>query len=347
MNGNNQRQIFKAMHTQIRDILATITLKGGSTSLAQVAKNIDLDGQKFTIIFELLTDQIADFEGAKAQAEQALLQVFPDHIFSFIVTSHREEKKPTLPHLPPIVAIASGKGGVGKSTVAVNLAIAMARQGLKVGLLDADIYGPSIPKMMGINEKPTTNEDKKLNPLIRYGVRCMSIGLLLDEERPLIWRGPMAQGALMQLLRDVAWGDLDLLLIDMPPGTGDIQLSLTQQANLSGAIIVSTPQDIALIDARKGLNMFRRVHVPILGIIENMSLFSCPHCHHQSPIFGHGGALAEAERLQVPFLGSLPLTLETRLGGDEGIPIATDPQNATSQVFQEIAKACFSAIKKS
>ena len=210
-----------------------------------------------------------------------------------------------------VIAVASGKGGVGKSTVAVNLAIALAQTGLQVGLLDADIYGPSLPRMLGLNRKPEVKDGIML-PLHVWGLRCMSIGFLVSEETAMIWRGPMVMGALNQLLSQVEWGTLDVLVIDMPPGTGDTQLTLSQKANLRGAVIVSTPQDIALIDARRGVKMFEQVHVPVLGVVENMSYFSCPNCNHRTDIFGHGGAAAEAARIGVPFLGEIPLLLAIR-----------------------------------
>ena len=215
--------------------------------------------------------------------------------------------------------MASGKGGVGKSTTSINLALAFAAQGLKTGILDADIYGPSLPRLLGLSEKPRS-ENNKLIPLSALGLEAMSIGFLVDEDAPTIWRGPMVMSAVQQMLRDVAWGDLDVLVIDMPPGTGDAQLTLSQRADLAGAVIVSTPQDLALIDARKGLNMFRRVNVPVLGIVENMSYFVCPSCGEISDIFGTGGAKAEAERLGLPFLGGIPLNMEIRATSDAGTP---------------------------
>ena len=237
-----------------------------------------------------------------------------------------------------IIAVASGKGGVGKSTTAVNLALALAADGKKVGLLDADIYGPSIPRMTGITGKPTTRDGKTLDPMENHGLKVMSIGFMIDEETPMIWRGPMVQSALTQMLRDVNWGPLDILVVDMPPGTGDAQLTMAQQVPLSGAVIVSTPQDIALLDARKGLNMFRKVDVPVLGIIENMSYFLCPNCGHQSDIFGHGGARHEAARLGTPFLGEVPLHLAIRETSDAGQPIvATDPDGPHADAYRAIA----------
>ncbi len=237
-----------------------------------------------------------------------------------------------------IVAVASGKGGVGKSTTAINLALALAAQGQRVGILDADIYGPSLPRLLGLNKKPTT-KNNKLVPLTAWGLQAMSIGFLLEEDSPTIWRGPMVMSALQQMLRDVAWENLDMLVIDMPPGTGDAQLTLSQRTELSGAVIVSTPQDLALIDARKGLNMFQRVNVPVLGIIENMSHFICPSCHERSDIFGHGGAAAEASRLGLPFLGEVPLDMVIRETSDAGTPIViAEPDSPYSAVYRQIAE---------
>ena len=221
-----------------------------------------------------------------------------------------------------IIAIASGKGGVGKSTVASNLAVALARQGRRVGLLDADIYGPSQPRLMGVSKRPASPDGKTIEPLHAHGVTMMSIGLLLKEDEAVIWRGPMLMGALQQLINQVAWGRLDVLVIDLPPGTGDVQLTLAQRTHLTGAIVVSTPQDVALLDARKALDMFDKLKVPVLGLIENMSTYICPNCGHEAHIFGHGGVAAEAMKLNLPFLGELPLNLEVRMAGDAGTPIA-------------------------
>ena len=244
-----------------------------------------------------------------------------------------------LPGVRHIVAVASGKGGVGKSTTACNLALALSAQGLRVGLLDADIYGPSVPKLLGLSGKPRVLEGKTLEPLQAYGLKAMSIGLLIEPESAMIWRGPMVQSAITQMLRDVAWGELDVLVVDMPPGTGDAQLTMAQATPLSGAVIVSTPQDLALIDARRGVTMFRKVSVPILGVIENMATFICPNCGHASAIFGHGGARHEAERLEVPFLGEIPLTMAIRETSDAGRPVvATDPDGPQAKVYSEIAR---------
>jgi len=235
-----------------------------------------------------------------------------------------DNKLTGIEHVKKMVAVASGKGGVGKSTVAINLAVALSAKGLKVGLLDADIYGPSVPKLSGVKGKPKTSADSKkmLIPLEAHGLKLMSMGFLVAEETPMIWRGPMVQSALIQMMRDVEWGELDVLVIDMPPGTGDAALTLAQQTPVSGAVVVSTPQDIALIDARKAAAMFEKVHVPILGIVENMSYFVCPHCGERSDIFGHGGARDEALRRGVPFLGEVPLHAEIRAKSDDGEPVA-------------------------
>jgi ATP-binding protein involved in chromosome partitioning len=237
-----------------------------------------------------------------------------------------------------IIAVASGKGGVGKSTTAVNLALGLRDLGLRVGLLDADIYGPSTPKLLGIKGRPQTRGGTTLIPMDGYGLKVMSIGFLIEEETPMIWRGPMVMSALTQMLREVDWGELDIMVVDMPPGTGDAQLTMAQQVPLKGAVIVSTPQDLALIDARRGIAMFNRVNVPVLGIVENMSYFLCPECGTRSDIFGHGGARREAERLGVPFLGEVPLHMEIREKSDAGLPVvATAPDGAHARIYRDIA----------
>jgi ATP-binding protein involved in chromosome partitioning len=243
-----------------------------------------------------------------------------------------------VPGVEAIIAVASGKGGVGKSTTAVNLALGLRDLGLKVGILDADIYGPSLPKLLAIRERPETLGGTRLKPIMRYGLTAMSIGFLIDEETPMIWRGPMVISALTQMLREVEWGALDVMVVDMPPGTGDAQLTMAQQVPLKGAVIVSTPQDLALIDARRGIAMFRRVNVPVLGIIENMSYFLCPQCGTRSDIFSHGGARHEAERLDVPFLGEVPLHMDIREKSDAGLPIvATVPDGPLAAAYRDIA----------
>ena len=252
---------------------------------------------------------------------------------------HSPQQGPSgVPGVASIIAVASGKGGVGKSTTAVNLALGLRDLGMKVGILDADIYGPSLPKLLAIREKPQTIGGTRLKPIERHGLAVMSIGFLIEEETPMIWRGPMVMSALTQMLREVEWGTLDVMVVDMPPGTGDAQLTMAQQVPLRGAVIVSTPQDLALIDARRGIAMFRRVNVPVLGIVENMSTFICPKCGTRHDIFGHGGARKEAERLGVPFLGEVPLEMTIRETSDAGLPIvATQPDSPHAAAYRAIA----------
>jgi ATP-binding protein involved in chromosome partitioning len=248
------------------------------------------------------------------------------------------QPKQGLPGVKHIIAVASGKGGVGKSTTAINLALALQANGLKTAILDADIYGPSIPKLMKISGRPQQIDGKVIKPMENYGLKAMSMGFLVDEEVAMIWRGPMIQSALLQMLREVAWGELDVLVVDMPPGTGDVQLTMAQQVPLSGAVIVSTPQDLALIDARKAISMFRKVEIPLLGLVENMSHFVCPNCGTSHDIFGHGGARKEAERINVPFLGEVPLAMTIRENSDAGTPVVvSEPNGAHAKVYREIA----------
>jgi ATP-binding protein involved in chromosome partitioning len=295
-------------------------------------------------------------EPLRQQAERAVQAVPGVTSATVVLTAHRPgaaAQQQRAPHAHPpqapakapapgirsIIAVASGKGGVGKSTTAVNIALGLAAEGATVGLLDADVYGPSMPRMMGVRGKPSTPDGKTLEPMRNYGVAIMSMGFLVDEETPMIWRGPMVMSAIQQMLRDVNWGELDVLVVDMPPGTGDAQLTLAQQVPLAGAVIVSTPQDIALLDARKGLNMFRKVDVPVLGIVENMSYFSCPHCGQRSEIFAHGGARKEAERLGVEFLGEIPLHIAIRETSDSGHPIVvSQPDSPHAKSYRAIAK---------
>ena len=261
------------------------------------------------------------------------------------VASHRPpqgaaspmSKQAEIPGVAAVIAVASGKGGVGKSTTALNLALGLRDLGLRVGLLDADIYGPSVPRLTGIHDKPELNDDRKMIPIQRFGLSIMSIGFLVAEDTAMIWRGPMVMSAITQMLRDVAWGTLDILVVDMPPGTGDAQLTLAQNVPLKGAVIISTPQDLSLIDARRGLAMFKKVNVPVLGIVENMSYFQCPHCGTRSDIFGHGGARHEAERLGVPFLGEIPLHMSIRATSDSGNPVVdSEPDGPHAAIYRSI-----------
>ncbi|MFY9953454.1 Mrp/NBP35 family ATP-binding protein [Bradyrhizobium sp.] len=270
------------------------------------------------------------------------------------VSSHRPPqgapspmaRQAEIPGVAAVIAVASGKGGVGKSTTALNLALGLRDLGLRVGLLDADIYGPSVPRLTGIREKPQLNDQKKMIPLQRFGLAIMSIGFLVEEDTAMIWRGPMVMSAITQMLRDVVWGTLDVLVVDMPPGTGDAQLTLAQNVPLKGAIIISTPQDLSLIDARRGLAMFKKVNVPVLGIVENMSYFQCPHCGTRSDIFGHGGARHEAERLAVPFLGEIPLHMSIRVTSDSGTPVVeSDPDGPHAQIYRAIGAKVWDQLK--
>ncbi len=322
---------------EILDVLSPVFAAGqGKISGVQIS---DLGDVIFMI--EVDPERGPQLEGLRQDAEARVAKISGVRKVTAVLTAERTggensaRKAPQyipglLSHVKHIVAVASGKGGVGKSTVAANLAISLAKSGQKIGLLDADIYGPSQPKMMGLEGQKPGGEEGKIEPLHAYDVKVMSIGFMVDSEAPLIWRGPMVQSALVQLMRDVNWGELDVLLVDMPPGTGDAQLTMAQKVPLSGAIIVSTPQDIALLDARKGIEMFRKVNVPILGVVENMSTHVCSNCGHEEHIFGHGGAKAEAEKLGVPFLGEVPLDISIRQSGDEGQP-------AESEIFAKIA----------
>lgn len=311
-----------------RDLIRALAVEGGPGNVT------------VRFVIEATTpDEARALGPAQAQAEARLKALPGVTSVQVVMTAHASKAPPPslkigghptpqsggpqrISGIDRIIAVASGKGGVGKSTVASNLAVALARKGRRVGLLDADIYGPSQPKMMGVSKRPSSPDGKIIEPLIAHGVTMMSIGLMLKEDEAVVWRGPMLMGALQQLLGQVAWGQLDVLIIDLPPGTGDVQLTLCQRTQLTGAIVVSTPQDVALLDARKALDMFQKLKTPVLGLVENMSTYICPNCGHEAHIFGHGGVAAEAAKLGLPFLGELPLALDVRVAGDSGTPIA-------------------------
>ncbi len=323
--------------------LAGVALPGGGDLASRdLIRALAVEGGVVRFVIEAATPEEARTLGpAQAEAEARVKALPGVTSVQVVMTAHGPAAKAAPPslkigqHPTPqaggpqrisgidrIIAVASGKGGVGKSTVASNLAVALARRGRKVGLLDADIYGPSQPKMMGVSQRPSSPDGKIIEPLVAHGVTMMSIGLMLKENEAVVWRGPMLMGALQQLLGQVAWGKLDVLIIDLPPGTGDVQLTLCQRTQLTGAIVVSTPQDVALLDARKALDMFGKLKTPVLGLVENMSTYVCPNCGHESHIFGHGGVAAEARKLDLPFLGELPLALDVRVAGDAGTPVA-------------------------
>ncbi|MEL6124940.1 MAG: Mrp/NBP35 family ATP-binding protein [Pseudomonadota bacterium] len=323
---------------------------------ADFVRALTVEGDAVRFVLEVPPEKAPAMEPVRQAAEAAVTALEGVRTVGALLTAHvptgaaapnlkigrhptRQEGPITPKGVKRIIAVASGKGGVGKSTVSANLAVALAQEGKRVGLLDADIYGPSQPRMMGVSTRPSSPDGKIIEPLIAHGVTMMSIGLMLKGDEAVIWRGPMLMGALQQLLSQVAWGELDVLIVDLPPGTGDVQLTLTTKAKITGALIVSTPQDVALIDARKAVDMFRRVDAPVLGLIENMSQFICPECGHPSHIFGHGGAEAEAKRLGLPFLGALPITLDTRLSGDAGTPVvARNPDSVEAGLFRQLAR---------
>lgn len=315
-------------------------------------KDISVSGSSVSFTLELTTPACPMRSQIKQAAEEAVraipgVDTVQVNMSARVRQGAASDAKPNVPGIKNIIAVASGKGGVGKSTVAVNLAVALAQTGAAVGLLDADIYGPSIPIMMGISENPASTGEKLL-PLERHGVRMISIGFFLPPEKAVIWRGPMVMKAVQQLLYDVEWGELDYLIVDLPPGTGDAQLSLAQQVPVTGAVIVTTPQDVALADAIKGVNMFREVNLPILGIVENMSYFICPHCEGRTELFSHGGGAQTAARLNVPFLGEIPLDAEVREAGDRGVPIVeSKPDSPQAEAFRKLAQQVAAAVSVS
>ncbi|MEW4462007.1 Mrp/NBP35 family ATP-binding protein [Roseibium algicola] len=312
--------------------------------LRQAAEKVvkEVDGVE-TVMVALTAERAAG--GARNAAPQSAPKPAPQQPRR--PAEEQAPAKPGVPGIKHIVAVASGKGGVGKSTTTANLALAMASLGKKVGVLDADIYGPSVPRLFNVSGRPEALSGRMLKPMEGYGIKVMSMGFMVEEETPMIWRGPMVISALTQMLREVAWGELDVLVVDLPPGTGDAQLTMAQQVPLAGAVIVSTPQDLALIDARKGLNMFKRVDVPVLGIVENMSYFLCPDCGGRHDIFGHGGARAEADRLNVPFLGEVPLTMKIRETSDAGTPVVvSDPEGSVAGIYKDIAAKVLDSIDR-
>jgi ATP-binding protein involved in chromosome partitioning len=359
-----RQEVCKQMTTanELREALRTITdpASGKDIVTAGLIEGIELRGSLVQVA--LLTDRAhaAAMEPVRRQVEAVLSRQPGISNATAVLTAHKAAtpaaptaahgqghgQKPALllPDVKAIVAVASGKGGVGKSTVAVNLAVSLARAGHRTGLLDADIYGPSLPRMLGLSRKPEVRGDRMI-PLQAWGLSCMSIGFLVEEDTPMIWRGPMVMGALEQMMGQVEWGALDILVVDMPPGTGDAQLTMAQRVTLTGAVIVSTPQDIALIDARRGVRMFERVRVPVLGLVENMSFFCCPNCGHRSDIFGHGGARSEAQRLGTEFLGEVPLLLDIRTASDAGTPIAAAaPESDGAKAFAAMAERVWEKV---
>jgi len=339
---------------KVLEVLRTIRFPGLSRDIVSFGfiKDLAVGGGNVSFRLEIMTESPRAAEQIQRDATEKL-QALPG-VHAVTIRLDLREPAPPPPRgaagIPPAdagllkdvrfkVAVASGKGGVGKSTVAANLALALGRIGRRVGLMDSDIYGPSQQMMMGIDEKPHVNDQNQIVPIERYGVKVISIGFLMDADQPVIWRGPMVMKAVEQFLADVAWGKLDFLIIDLPPGTGDAQLTLTQKIHLSGAVIVTTPQDVSLIDARKGLAMFQKVNVPVLGIVENMSYYVCPQCGHREEIFKHGGGRRTAERLHVPFLGEIPIDPKVVVCGDSGRPIvAAEPRSAVTEVYLKIAE---------
>ena len=344
----------------VLDALRSVKLPGGGDIVtAGLVSGIFIANGKVFFSINVPVDQAQAFENVRAQAE-SVVKSMPG-VASAVAALTAEKKagsgspqsqqqgrapaKQGVPGVGAIIAVASGKGGVGKSTTAVNLALALKANGLKVGILDADIYGPSMPKLMGLKGRPQTRDGKIIEPMENFGVKVMSMGFLVDEETPMIWRGPMVMSALTQMLREVNWGDLDVMVVDMPPGTGDAQLTMAQQVPLAGAVIVSTPQDLALIDARRGVGMFRKVNVPVLGIVENMSYFIAPDTGKRYDIFGHGGARLEAERIGAPFLGEVPLDMALRENSDNGTPLtATVPEGPHSKIYRDIAAKVWAQV---
>lgn len=343
----------------IMDALSALTPLGGTQNIvdSKIVSAAIVDGSQVGVVLDFGDKDPANFKGLKEQVEKIVEGIDGVTAVNVVMSALKKPSASSAPKGAPqmgaakpaptpteipgvkhIIAVASGKGGVGKSTTSVNIALALKALGLKVGLMDADIFGPSLPTLVGVDERPES-KDKVIQPIHAFGMKVMSVGFLIDVDQPVVWRGPRVMGATQQLLKDVAWGPLDVLVVDMPPGTGDVQLTMVQQAPLSGAVIVSTPQDLALIDARKGLAMFRQVKTPIFGIIENMTSFICPHCNEESHIFGHGGAKDTAAELGCEFLGGIPLHMSLRESADAGKPIVdSDPESPISRAYLRIAE---------
>ncbi|MGE3475057.1 MAG: Mrp/NBP35 family ATP-binding protein [Rhodospirillaceae bacterium] len=357
--------------SSLTETLVIDTLKSvdsGTAGLDIVArgwvKNVHIKDGRVTFALEVPASLGPKLEPVRLAAENAVRQLAGVSAVTVVLTAEARRasssanaapapgaaaprERLALPTVKHIVAVASGKGGVGKSTTAVNLAVALGRLGKKVALFDADIYGPSVPRLTGLAGQKPMSDGKRVMPLEAHGIKVMSIGFMMAEDTPVVWRGPMVMGALEQMLRDVDWGDLDVMVVDMPPGTGDTQLTMSQRVPLAGAVIVSTPQDIALIDARKGLGMFRKVEVPILGLIENMSYYICPNCNHRDEIFSHGGAHKTADQLGVDFLGEIPLDIKIRMTSDAGTPVAvSEPEGPHAAAYIEIAKRLWDKLSR-
>ena len=341
----------------VLNVLKSIQNPATGTDLvaSDIVRALNVDAGKVRFVMEVDPAHSQAMEPVRLAAVEAIEAIAGAGNVSALLTAHSAPKPPPdlkigghpkpqqgpmkVPGVEAILAVASGKGGVGKSTVSANLAVALAAEGKRVGLLDADVYGPSQPRMLGISGRPASPDGKTILPLRNHGVTLMSIGLMTKEDEAVVWRGPMLMGALQQMLGQVQWGGLDVLIVDLPPGTGDVQMTLAQKAEVTGAIVVSTPQDIALLDARKALNMFDKMGVKVFGMIENMSTFICPSCGHEEHIFGHGGAKADAERFDIPFLGEIPLNLDIRLASDGGAPIvASKPDSPQAEAFRVIAR---------
>ncbi len=342
-----------AVTTALKQIADPVS--GGDIMSSGVVRALNVEGGTVRFVMEIPPSAAQVYTGVKADAETALKAMDGVEAVNIVLTGHSEKAPPPdlkparpaqpagpqkVPGVERILAIASGKGGVGKSTVSANLACALASQGRRVGLLDADVYGPSQPRMLGVSGRPASPDGKIILPMRNHGVTMMSLGLMTNEDQAVVWRGPMLMGALQQMLTQVQWGALDVLLVDLPPGTGDVQMTLAQKAQVDGAIVVSTPQDVALLDARKGIDMFNQLKVPIIGMIENMSTHICSKCGHEEHVFGHGGVAAEAEKLGVPLLAEVPLHLDIRLAADGGAPIAVSaPDSTQAKAFHDIAAA--------